>query len=87
MDGLSLLQAAKTKVETLKVKPSNEELLQLYSLYKQGSEGDTTNDAPTGFDFRAAAKHNAWIKHKGKSTETAIEEYVQFVEQLILKYQ
>jgi acyl-CoA-binding protein len=46
----------------LSEKPSNETLLQLYSLYKQSTEGDAGEDAPANpFDFVAKAKYDARI--------------------------
>ena len=52
-------------------RPSNEELLQLYALYKQATEGDVSGERPGGFDFKAIAKFDAWEELKGKSTEQA----------------
>ena len=47
--------------KTLSEKPSNDTLLQLYSLYKQGTDGDVTIDPPANpFDFVAKAKYEAW---------------------------
>ncbi|TXE08737.1 acyl-CoA-binding protein [Algoriphagus aquimarinus] len=63
-------------------KPSNEDLLKLYGLYKQATEGDNENERPGGFDFKAAAKYNAWLNMKGKSKEEATEQYIQLVDQL-----
>ena len=70
--------------KTLYQKPSNEVLLQLYSLYKQSTEGDVTDDkAPTNaFDFVGKAKYNAWSELKGKSKEDAMKAYVDLVEKL-----
>ena len=62
-------EAARSRVENLTTKPSNEELLKLYGLYKQVTEGDNTQEAPTGFDFKGIAKHNAWLDQSGKSEE------------------
>jgi diazepam-binding inhibitor (GABA receptor modulating acyl-CoA-binding protein) len=67
-------------------RPSNEELLQLYSLYKQATEGDVTGERPGGFDFKAIAKFDAWSELKGKSKENAMEEYVSLVEKLHQQY-
>ena len=72
--------AAKSKQFTKR--PTNEELLQLYSLYKQATEGDVTGERPGGFDFKAIAKFDAWSELKGKSKDNAIEEYVSLVEKL-----
>ena len=67
-------------------RPTNEELLQLYSLYKQATEGDVTGERPGGFDFKAIAKYDAWSELKGKSKDAAMEEYVSFVDKLHQQY-
>lgn len=67
-------------------KPSNEDLLKLYSFYKQATEGDNQEDAPGGFDFVAAAKHNAWKKLEGMDKAEAVEKYVALVNQLSEKH-
>src|SRR5438105_15720060 len=66
--------------KTLPAKPSNETLLNLYSLYKQATEGDVNGEPPTTFDFVAKAKYEAWASLKGKTKESAMEEYVKLVE-------
>ena len=48
-------QAAAQRAQQLPTKPSNTVLLQLYSLYKQATEGDVTGSRPGGFDFTLAA--------------------------------
>ncbi len=64
-------------------KPSNEVLLQLYSLYKQATDGDVNTEPPSNpFDFVNKAKHEAWSALKGKTSETAMGEYVALVEKL-----
>lgn len=69
--------------KTLSQKPSNDILLQLYSLYKQATEGDNENDPPANaFDFVAKAKYTAWSKQEGKSKETAMQEYINLVQRL-----
>lgn len=77
-------QSAVAESKQLPEKPSNEVLLQLYSLYKQSTEGDATDEsAPENtFDFVAKAKYNAWETLKGKSKEEAMEEYVKLIEKL-----
>lgn len=67
-------------------KPTNEELLKLYSLFKQATEGDNKEERPGGFDFVAAAKFNSWFALKGKSKEEAAHEYVELVNQLSTKH-
>jgi diazepam-binding inhibitor (GABA receptor modulator, acyl-CoA-binding protein) len=69
--------------KNLPVKPDNMTLLQLYSLYKQSSEGDVNAEAPSNpFDFVAKAKYEAWSSLKGKTKELAMDEYVELVEKL-----
>ena len=63
-------------------RPSNEELLQLYGLFKQATEGDVTGERPGGFDFKAIAKYDAWEELKGKTKEQAQQEYIAFVDKL-----
>lgn len=67
-------------------KPGNEDLLKLYSFYKQATEGDNNEARPGGFDFVAAAKYNAWANLKGMSKEEAIQAYVDLVNALSEKH-
>ncbi len=69
--------------KSLSEKPSNETLLQLYSLYKQGSNGDVNTDPPSNpFDFVAKAKYEAWAALKGKTNTDAMTEYVELIQKL-----
>lgn len=62
---------------------SNENLLKLYSLFKQATEGDVNIEKPTNmFDFKGIAKFNAWEELKGTSKEEAMQQYVNFVKEL-----
>jgi acyl-CoA-binding protein len=79
-------QQAAEKSKSFTKRPSNEELLSLYALFKQATEGDASGDRPGGFDFKAIAKHDAWADLKGKSKESAIDEYVSLVEKLHQQY-
>lgn len=83
MDLHQQFEEAVAESKTLNEKPSNETLLQLYSLYKQGSEGDVNIEAPSNpFDFVAKAKYEAWEALKGKSKEVAMKEYIDLVSKL-----
>jgi len=79
-------QAAVTRSQQLTKRPSNEELLDLYALFKQASEGDVSGDRPGGFDFKAIAKFDAWAGKKGLSKEDAMQAYVKLVETLQQQY-
>ena len=67
-------------------KPSNNELLQLYGLYKQATEGDNQATRPTGFDIKAIAKHDAWAELQGMPAEEARAKYIELVALLESKY-
>ncbi|MES2773193.1 MAG: acyl-CoA-binding protein [Bacteroidota bacterium] len=76
-------QQAVADSKTLSEKPSNETLLQLYSLYKQSTEGDAEGDGPGNpFDFVAKAKHNAWAELIGTTKDAAMQQYVDLVNKL-----
>lgn len=44
---------------------SNDELLEIYSLFKQATVGDINTDRPGIFDQKGRAKWDAWEKKKG----------------------
>ncbi|GAO45305.1 acyl-CoA-binding protein [Flavihumibacter petaseus] len=69
--------------KSLSERPSNETLLQLYSLYKQATDGDVNGEAPNMFDFVAKAKYEAWAALKGKSQDAARSEYIALVNKLM----
>lgn len=69
--------------KTLSERPNNETLLQLYSLYKQSTEGDVNTDPPSNpFDFVNKAKYDAWSGLKGKSKDMAMQEYINLIQKL-----
>lgn len=78
--------AAVAKSKELTKRPSNEELLTLYALFKQATDGDVSGDRPGGFDFKAIAKFDAWAEKKGLTKEKAMEEYVQLMNQLVASH-
>jgi diazepam-binding inhibitor (GABA receptor modulating acyl-CoA-binding protein) len=80
------LEEAAALTKKFTTRPGNDELLKLYGLYKQATEGDNEADPPGGFDFKAAAKHSSWLSFKGKSKEEASELYIDLVGKLAEKY-
>lgn len=82
MDAKALFEQAVAESKALPDRPSNETLLQLYSLYKQATEGDANGEAPNMYDFVAKAKYEAWLSLKGKTPEAAMKEYIALVEKL-----
>lgn len=78
-----MFEQAATDSKQLPEKPSNETLLQLYSLYKQGSIGDINTEPPSNpFDFVAKAKYEAWAALKGKTMHDAMNDYIALVSKL-----
>ncbi|MCU0420320.1 MAG: acyl-CoA-binding protein [Cyclobacteriaceae bacterium] len=79
-------QSAVAHSQKLTKRPTNEELLELYALYKQATEGDVSGERPGGFDFRGIAKYQAWEEKKGMAQEKAMETYIAFVSTLKENY-
>lgn len=78
----SRFEQAVADSKTLPDKPDNATLLQIYSLYKQATEGDVQGKRPGFTDMVGRAKWDAWDGQKGKDTKTAMQEYVDLIESL-----
>jgi len=76
-------EQAQKDVKTLTRKPSNEDLLTLYSLFKQGSSGDVAGTRPGMLDMVGRAKYDAWAKLKGISADDAMGKYIEKVKALL----
>jgi len=76
-------EQASEDVKRLGTRPDNDTLLKLYALYKQGSQGDLTRDAPGFFDFVGTAKHEAWAQLAGMPQDEARRRYIALVSQLL----
>ena len=63
-------------------RPDNATLLRLYALYKQGSAGDNLDKKPGFGDMVARAKWDAWSKLKGTPQETAMQQYIDLINEL-----
>ena len=86
MAGESEFQQAVQEVQTFTQRPENEELLTLYGLFKQSTEGDNSGSRPIGFDFKAIAKFDAWEAQRGKTRDQAMTDYIGLVAELKKKY-
>ncbi|GMM34528.1 long-chain fatty acid transporter [Saccharomycopsis crataegensis] len=73
-------------VKNLTQKPTDDELLELYGLFKQATVGDNTTTKPGAFDFKGKYKWASWDKLKGTSQEDAEKQYIELVTNLIAKY-
>ncbi len=76
-------QAAQGRVKQLAQTPPPERLLELYSLYKQGTEGDVKGSRPGMLDFKGRAKYDAWAARKGTTRDAAMQAYVDLVKRLV----
>ena len=68
--------------KSLPEKPDNMTLLKIYALYKQASSGDVDGKRPGFTDMVGRAKWDAWNEAKGKSSDAAMQEYVDLIESL-----
>ena len=68
--------AAQDRVKNLSERPSNDQLLELYALYKQATEGDVAGARPGMLDLKGRAKFDAWTARKGMSKDEALKKYV-----------
>ncbi len=76
-------RSAQERVKTLRTRPSNDTLLELYSLFKQGTEGDVSGSRPGMLDLKGRAKYDAWAKRKGTARDAAKQQYVALVDRLL----
>ena len=82
-DVKSQIEQAQKDVKTLTSRPSNDQLLSLYALFKQGTEGDASGKRPGMMDIKGRAKFDAWAKLKGTDQEQAMQKYVALVKSLL----
>jgi acyl-CoA-binding protein len=76
-------KAAQVRVKQLAQAPAPDVLLELYSLYKQGTEGDVTGTRPGMLDFKGRAKFDAWSGRKGTAKDAAKQAYIALVNRLV----
>ncbi|XP_023215709.1 acyl-CoA-binding protein-like [Centruroides vittatus] len=72
--------------KNLKSKPIDQELLDIYALFKQATVGDCNTSRPGMLDFKGKAKWDAWNGRKGMPTDEAKEAYINRVNILIETY-
>ena len=75
-------EQAQADLQALTERPDNETLLELYSLYKQATEGDASGERPGPFEFKARAKYDAWADRRGMDAQSAMDAYVKMVARL-----
>jgi len=80
--GNAAFVTAADEANNLPKKPTNDELLELYALYKQSIFGDNETAKPGVFDIQGKYKWEAWNKKKGISKEEAQASYIAYVENI-----
>ncbi|XP_031708796.1 acyl-CoA-binding domain-containing protein 7 [Anarhichas minor] len=73
-------------VKNVKTKPTDQELLDLYGLYKQAMVGEINTDRPGMMDLKGKAKWDAWTSRNGMSKDDAMSAYVTLAKEVIAKY-
>jgi acyl-CoA-binding protein len=81
MELLVAFESAADRAKELPHQP-NDVLLDLYGLFKQATEGDVTGERPGMFDFKGAAKYDAWEKRRGMTKDEAMQAYIDLVDRL-----
>lgn len=76
-------EQAQKDVKSLVQLPGADQLLALYSLYKQSTEGDVKGSRPGMLDVKGRAKYDAWAKLKGTGAEQAMQKYLGVVNKLL----
>ena len=77
---------AQREIRKLLGRPTDDELLLIYGLFKQATIGDNYNSKPAGVWFKETRKWEAWNNQRDKAQNTAKQEYIEAVEFLIDKY-
>ena len=72
---------ATKKAFELPTRPSNEQLLEMYALFKQAKEGDCEGKARGG--LRERAKWKAWNSVSGTTEAEAMQRYCEIVDFLM----
>ena len=76
-------ETASQKVKCLKQKPTDQQLLLLYGLYKQATVGNCNIPEPWIFQTKEHAKWFAWNRQKEKQQIQCKTEYKEIVLSLI----
>merc|ERR1712117_383950 len=65
---------------------TDDELKEIYALYKQATVGDINVPRPGMLDFKGKAKWDAWNTKKGMAQDKAKEEYIAFSKKMLEKH-
>ncbi|XP_037349033.1 acyl-CoA-binding protein-like [Talpa occidentalis] len=77
---------AAEEVKNLKTKPTDGEMLFIFSQYKQATVGKVNTERPGMMDFKGKARWDGWNGLKGTSQDNALKAYITKVEEQKKKY-
>lgn len=84
MDDLEEKFVMSAKLIRTKTTPvSNEDLLILYGLYKQSTQGDCNIPQPWSVQIEARQKWDAWFKYCGMKRNDAMQKYIDKVNEIM----
>ncbi|KAI9565198.1 hypothetical protein GHT06_008979 [Daphnia sinensis] len=73
-------------IKALTARPTDDELKEIYALFKQATVGDVNVARPGMLDFKGKAKWDSWESKKGMSSDAAKQAYITKSEELLAKY-
>lgn len=79
-------EQAQQDAKSITGRPSNDDLREIYGLYKQATVGDADaagTKRPGRLDVVGRAKYDAWAAHKGTNDDTAKERYIAVIDRLL----
>ncbi|XP_078046432.1 acyl-CoA-binding protein-like isoform X2 [Augochlora pura] len=79
-------QEACASVKDLSKRPTDNELLELYALFKQATDGDVNTTRPGMLDLKGKAKWDTWKAKQGMSKDSAKEAYIKMAETIVKNY-
>ena len=79
-------QKAIEYIKNLSQDPSNEELLELYGLYKQATLGNNNTNKPSIFNYKGLKKWQSWTSFKDITSDMAKTKYILLVQKLVNEY-
>ncbi|KAK4011536.1 hypothetical protein OUZ56_020654 [Daphnia magna] len=74
---------AAESIRSMTTSPSDDEMKEIYALYKQSTVGDVNTARPGMLDLKGKAKWDSWESKKGMSADEAKEAYVTKTEELV----
>jgi diazepam-binding inhibitor (GABA receptor modulator, acyl-CoA-binding protein) len=76
-------EEASRNVKLLDEKPCDQDLLELYGLYKQSTVGDVNTERPSFWDLVGKSKWDSWKSYEGLSIDEAKDKYIELANKLM----